>query len=94
MLFHSSYLKSHQINLGLLSDNEYVISRRIHFCQQFWDLWNKGYNMYALDETYVNGQCCQLCFSWVDDHSFIIFFQQTIPPAKSLLTRRLKVLKK
>ena len=48
------WLPNHQINLGLLIENDFTIQRRIHFCQEYWRLKILGYTMYPLDETFVN----------------------------------------
>ena len=65
--FHFRWLKAHQLNVGLLLDNEFIITRRKYFCQEYIRLVEEGYEMHFLDETYVNSeflQCCQLWNEW------------------------------
>ena len=50
------WLKGHQLNVGLLLDNEFIINRRKFYCQEFIKLLNEGVNMFYLDETYVNSE--------------------------------------
>ena len=87
-----SWLKSHQINLGMLSDNEFIISRRIAFCQEFYKLWNEGYNIYCLDETYVNGNDTQTFQKF--SNYVIPFFQLITHQVRWLLIPQWKVQKR
>ena len=48
------WLPSHQINLGLLMEDDFIVNRQINFCQEYWRLKMEGYTMYPLDETFVN----------------------------------------
>ena len=50
------WLRNHQLNVGLLLDSEFIITRRKYFCQQYIKYLEEGYNMYCLDETFVNGR--------------------------------------
>ena len=52
---HYRWIKSHQINIGLLSDKEYIITSRKQFCEQYIWLIENGYEPHCLDETFVNG---------------------------------------
>ena len=56
------WLKGHQLNVGLLLDNEFIINRRKFYCQEFIKLLNEGVNMFYLDETYVNSEFHDMIF--------------------------------
>ena len=56
MYLHYRWIKSHQINIGLLSDKEYIITSRKQFCEQYIWLIENGYEPHCLDETFVNGK--------------------------------------
>ena len=42
--------------MGLLLDDEFIITRRKFFCQEYINLVEQGYEMHFLDETYVNSK--------------------------------------
>ena len=50
------YLHSHQLNVGLLLESEFIITRRKYFCQEYMKYLDEGYEMFYLDETFVNGK--------------------------------------
>ena len=54
------WIKSHQINIGLLSDKEYIISSRKSFCEAYVQLIEDGWEPHCLDETFVNGTVLQI----------------------------------
>ena len=58
LFFNFRWLKAHQLNVGLLLEDEFIITRRKFYCQEYIDLLEKGYEMFFLDETYVNSEIC------------------------------------
>ena len=49
-------LKNAEINLGLMMDNPFIISKRIYFERKFCRLKRLGFKPKFLDETFCNGK--------------------------------------
>ena len=45
------WLENHQVNLGMLSENDFVVDRRKYVCRKLLDLKKAGYYLAFLDET-------------------------------------------
>ena len=49
--FYYRWLENHQVDAGLLSENEYTIQRRKDVCAQMIELEKQGYYVVYLDES-------------------------------------------
>ena len=45
------WLENHQVNVGLLSENDYTNQRRKDVCQEILDLEAEGYYVVSIDES-------------------------------------------
>ena len=82
ILYFFRWLRNHQLNVGLLLDSEFIITRRKYFCQQYIKYLEEGYNMYCLDETFVNGR--YLLFTKVSFISLFFYFPANYVPSRLL----------